>query len=218
MAAKHNLRGPDAHYGGTLSRSGPRYLWPRVPDFQPAATSVSIPAHENSRPGRSDRVHAGRDGAGRAASPEFTHSSQTEWLNSKPLRLDQLRGKVVLVEFWAFECINCRNTQPWLHAIQQRYADKDLVIISVHTPELPEERSTANVRAAVAEQKITNPVMVDGDYSYWKALDNEYWPAFYVIDKHGRIAATAIGEMHVGQARAAELQQAIEKELAADAS
>jgi thiol-disulfide isomerase/thioredoxin len=150
--------------------------------------------------------------------PEFTHSSQADWLNSKPLRLSALRGKVVLIEFWAFECVNCRRTQPWLHAIQQRYADKDFVIVSVHTPELPEERSTANVRAAVAEQQITNPVMVDGDYSYWNALKNQYWPAFYVIDKRCRIAARAIGEMHVGQARAAELERAIEEQLAADAS
>jgi thiol-disulfide isomerase/thioredoxin len=150
--------------------------------------------------------------------PEFTHSSQAEWLNSKPLRLSQLRGKVVLVEFWAFECVNCRRTQPWLHAIQQRYADKDFVIVSVHTPELPEERSIANVRKAVAEQRITNPVMVDDDYSYWNAMKNQYWPAFYVIDKRGRIAARAIGEMHVGQARAAELERAIEEQLAADAS
>ena len=150
--------------------------------------------------------------------PEFTHSSQAEWLNSKPLRLSELRGKVVLIEFWAFECVNCRRTQPWLHAIQQRYADKDFVIVSVHTPELPEERSIANVRKAVAEQRITNPVMVDGDYSYWNAMKNQYWPAFYVIDKRGRIAARAIGEMHVGQARAAELERAIEEQLAADAS
>ena len=150
--------------------------------------------------------------------PEFTHTSQAEWLNSKPLRLGQLRGKVVLIEFWAFDCVNCRRTQPWLHAIQQRYADKDFVIVSVHTPELPEERSVANVRAAVAEQSITNPVMVDGDSTYWNALKNQYWPAFYVIDKHGRIAARAIGEMHAGEARAAELEHAIEEQLAADAS
>lgn len=150
--------------------------------------------------------------------PEFTHPSQSEWLNSKPLRLSQLRGKVVLIEFWAFECVNCRRTQPWLHAIQERYADKDFVIVSVHTPELPDERSIANVRTAVGEQRITNPVMVDGDYSYWNAMKNQYWPAFYVIDKRGRIAAQAIGEMHVGQARAAELEQAIETQLAADAS
>jgi thiol-disulfide isomerase/thioredoxin len=150
--------------------------------------------------------------------PEFTHSSQAQWLNSKPLRLGQLRGKVVLIEFWAFECVNCRRTQPWLHAIQQRYAAKDFVIVSVHTPELPEERSIANVRKAVAEQRITNPVMVDSDYSYWNAMKNQYWPAFYVIDKSGRIAARAIGEMHVGQARAAELERAIEEQLAADAS
>jgi thiol-disulfide isomerase/thioredoxin len=150
--------------------------------------------------------------------PEFTHASQAEWLNSKPLRLNQLRGKVVLIEFWAFECVNCRRTQPWLHAIQQRYADQDFVIVSVHTPELPQERSIANVRAAISEQKITNPVMVDGDYSFWNAMNNQAWPAFYLIDKRGRIAFTAIGEMHIGQARAAELEQAIETELAADAS
>lgn len=150
--------------------------------------------------------------------PEFTHSNQTEWLNSQPLRLSQLRGKVVLIEFWAFECVNCRRSQAWLHAIQQRHADKDFVIVSVHTPELPEERSIANVRAAVSEQKITNPVMVDRDYSYWNAMKNQYWPAFYLIDKRGRIAAAAIGEMHIGQARAAELEQAIEEQLAADAS
>jgi len=150
--------------------------------------------------------------------PEFTHSSQAEWLNSKPLRLSELRGKVVLIEFWAFECVNCRRTQPWLHAIQQRYADKQFVIVSVHTPELPQERSIANVRAAISEQQITNPVMVDGDYSYWNAMGNQYWPAFYVLDKQGRIAARAIGEMHIGQARAAELEHAIEEQLAADAS
>jgi len=162
----------------------------------------------------------GLPGAAQAAprAPEFTHSSQAEWLNSTPLRLGQLRGKVVLIEFWAFECVNCRRTQPWLHAIQQRYADRDFVIVSVHTPELPEERSIANVRAAIAEQRITNPVMVDGDYSYWNAMKNQYWPAFYVIDKRGRIAARAIGEMHAGEARAQELEQAIDEQLAADAS
>lgn len=150
--------------------------------------------------------------------PEFTHTSQADWLNSKPLRVGQLRGKVVLVEFWAFECVNCLRSQPWLHAIQQRYADKDFVIVSVHTPELPEERSIDNVRKAVGQQRITNPVMVDGDYSYWNAMKNQYWPAFYVIDKRGRIADRAIGEMHIGEARAAELEKAIEEQLAADAS
>jgi thiol-disulfide isomerase/thioredoxin len=162
----------------------------------------------------------GLGGVAQAApkAPEFTHSSQAEWLNSTPLRLSQLRGKVVLIEFWAFECVNCRRTQPWLHAIQQRYADKDFVIVSVHTPELPEERSIANVRTAIPEQRITNTEMVDGDYSYWNALKNQYWPAFYVIDKRGRIAARAIGEMHAGEARAKDLERAIEEQLAADAS
>jgi thiol-disulfide isomerase/thioredoxin len=141
--------------------------------------------------------------------PEFTHASSAEWLNSKPLRLKNLRGKVVLIEFWAFDCVNCRRTVPWVHSLQERFGDR-LVIVGVHTPELPEERVTQNVVAAVQSQKIEYPVMLDADYSYWQALDNKYWPAFYVVDKRGRIAAEAIGEMHVGQPRAADFERKIE--------
>ena len=81
----------------------------------------------------------------------------------------------------------------------------------VHTPELPEERVTKNVLDAVRSQKITHPVMLDADYSYWAALDNKYWPAFYVVDKQGRIAAEAIGEMHVGDARAEQFERKIKR-------
>jgi thiol-disulfide isomerase/thioredoxin len=145
-----------------------------------------------------------------AMAPEFTHTASAEWLNSKPLRLEELRGQVVLVEFWAFDCVNCRRTVPWMHAMQKRYGDR-LVIVGVHTPELPEERVRKNVLAAIEAQKITYPVMLDDDYSYWKALDNQYWPAFYVIDRQGRIAAKAIGEMHVGDARAADFERQIDR-------
>jgi thiol-disulfide isomerase/thioredoxin len=150
--------------------------------------------------------------------PEFTHTLASEWLNSQPLRLKTLRGKVVLIEFWAFDCINCRRSGAWVHSVQQRYADRGLVVVGVHTPELPEERSIDNVRAAVAEQHITYPVMVDGDYSYWQAMCNQYWPAFYVVDAQGRIAAHAIGEMHVGEARARGFEQEIEAVLQAAAA
>lgn len=147
--------------------------------------------------------------------PEFTHTSASEWVNSKPLRLKDLRGQVVLIEFWAFECVNCLRSIAWVHSVQERYADRGLVVIGVHTPELPEERSTSKVRAAVAARKITHPVMVDGDASYWQAMRNKYWPAFYVIDAKGRIAARAIGEMHVGEPRAKDFEQEIEAVLAA---
>ena len=94
--------------------------------------------------------------------------------------------------------------------MQERFGDR-LVIVGVHTPELPEERVTKNVLSAVRTQKLTHPVMLDGDYSYWAALDNKYWPAFYVVDKQGRIAAEAIGEMHVGEARADQFERKIKR-------
>jgi thiol-disulfide isomerase/thioredoxin len=146
--------------------------------------------------------------------PEFTHTAKSEWLNSEPLRLKDLRGKVVLIEFWAFDCVNCRRTVPWVHAMQERFGDR-LVIVGVHTPELAEERVTKNVVAAIEAQHISYPVMLDADYSYWNALDNQYWPAFYVVDTQGSIAAEAIGEMHVGQARAGDFERRIEQLIAA---
>ncbi len=150
---------------------------------------------------------AGRAQASAAISaPEFTHTTAGQWLNSPPLKLTELRGQVVLVEFWAFDCVNCRRTVAWLHSVQKKHATQNLKIVAVHTPELAEERSADNVRAAIAQQHINYPVMLDADYSYWKALNNQYWPAFYLIDAQGRIAAQAIGEMHVDEPRAVEFE------------
>jgi thiol-disulfide isomerase/thioredoxin len=142
--------------------------------------------------------------------PEFGHTSSAQWLNSPPLRVAGLRGKAVLVEFWAFECVNCLRSVAWVHSIQEQYKDQDLVVVGVHTP----ERSANNVRNAVAKLNITYPVMLDTDYSYWHAMDNRYWPAFYLIDAQGRVDATAIGEMHVGETRAKEFEAAIAKVVA----
>lgn len=146
--------------------------------------------------------------------PEFTHIGSADWINSQPLRLRNLRGKPVLVEFWAFECVNCLRSIPWVKSVQERYADQGLVVVSVHTPELPQERSAENVRAAVQKFAITHPVMLDTDYSYWNAMKNLYWPAFYLIGPDGRIVADAIGEMHVGHDRARQFEQEIEAVLA----
>jgi hypothetical protein len=99
--------------------------------------------------------------------------------------------------------------------LQSRWSPTRKAIVGVHTPELPQERSAANVSAAVREQNITYPVMLDADYSYWNALNNRYWPAFYVVDAHGNVAAQAIGEMHIGQRRAVEFEQQIEQLLRA---
>jgi thiol-disulfide isomerase/thioredoxin len=149
-----------------------------------------------------------------SAVPEFTHRSKDDWLNSPPLSLRALKGKVVLVEFWAFDCVNCLRTVAWLHSVQEKYATQNFTIVSVHTPELAQERSTDNVIKAIAQQHITYPVMLDGDYSYWNALNNQYWPALYLIDMNGQVVARAIGEMHVGESSALKFEKKIDDALA----
>ncbi len=144
-----------------------------------------------------------------AAAPEFTHTAAVEWINSPPLLLRELRGQVVLVEFWTFDCYNCRNTLPWLKKIHAQYGPRGLKVVSVHTPELPRERDPAHVRAAVLELDISYPVMIDGDSSYWRAMGNRYWPAFYLIGRDGRIVETAIGELHTGRKNADAFEAAL---------
>ena len=146
--------------------------------------------------------------------PEFTHMQAADWLNSAPLTLARLRGKVVLVEVWAFECVNCLNSKAWVEAVAQSKAAAGLVVVAVHTPELSAERSPDDVRAAVARLGIHYPVMMDGDYSYWNALGNQYWPAFYLIGRDGLIHARAIGELHVGDGSARPLEALIDQLLA----
>ena len=148
-----------------------------------------------------------------AKAPEFTHTERTEWINSAPLRLSSLRGSVVLIEFWAFDCVNCRNTLPWLEAVHADYAARGLKMVSVHTPELKQEYAPANVRRVVKELGITYPVMIDADYSYGDAIGNQYWPAFYLVDRRGRIVRTALGELHRGQERGDQMEVAIREQL-----
>ncbi len=116
------------------------------------------------------------------------------WLNSEPLRGADLRGKVVLVEFWTFACGNCRNVEPYVKGWHKRYSEKGLVILSVHTPELHFEKDIKNVRKYVEENGITYPVAVDNDFSTWRAFGNWAWPSFYLIDKRGRIRHQHVGE------------------------
>jgi cytochrome c biogenesis protein CcdA/thiol-disulfide isomerase/thioredoxin len=121
-------------------------------------------------------------------------SGSTEWLNSTPLTPQALRGKVVLVDFWTFNCFNCLNALPYVRAWAEKYRDHGLVVIGVHTPELPFERDIGNVRKAVAHLKIDYPVAIDNDYAIWKAFGNEYWPAAYFVDAEGRIRHHHFGE------------------------
>lgn len=116
------------------------------------------------------------------------------WINSPPLTLAELRGKVVLVDFWTFGCFNCVNTLPAVKRWHEKYAGQGLVVLGVHTPELDFERPHAAVEAAVKEHGITYPVAIDGSYRTWRAFENRYWPAFYFVDRKGVIRHVRFGE------------------------
>jgi thiol-disulfide isomerase/thioredoxin len=118
----------------------------------------------------------------------------TTWLNSAPLTPEELRGKVVAVDFWTYTCINWLRTLPYLRAWAKKYQDHGLVVIGVHTPEFPFEHDLENVRRAVKEMQVTYPVAVDNDYAVWSAFSNHYWPALYLIDAQGRIRHHQFGE------------------------
>jgi thiol-disulfide isomerase/thioredoxin len=118
----------------------------------------------------------------------------TTWINSAPLTPAGLRGKVVLVEFWTFTCINWLRTHPYVRAWAEKYKDQGLVVLGVHTPEFPFERDVENVRRAVQDMKIGYPIAVDSDYAIWRAFRNQYWPAFYFVDAQGRIRHHQFGE------------------------
>lgn len=116
------------------------------------------------------------------------------WLNSQPLRLADLRGKVVLLDMWTFDCINCQHVVPYVEGWYQKYAAQGLVAIGNHFPEFDYERDLGNLNAAVQRLGITYPVAQDNDGATWNAYHNEYWPTLYLIDKRGRIRLMNIGE------------------------
>ncbi|MBN8866340.1 MAG: cytochrome c biogenesis protein DipZ [Solirubrobacterales bacterium] len=127
--------------------------------------------------------------------PEF-HDTQ-RWFNTpgdRPLTMAELRGRVVLIDFWTYTCINCIRTQPWLNAMNARYGDRGLTIIGVHTPEFPFERDAGNVEAAIKRAGIEYPVVQDNDYAVWNSYANQYWPAEYFVDAKGRIRYAHFGE------------------------
>jgi cytochrome c biogenesis protein CcdA/thiol-disulfide isomerase/thioredoxin len=132
-----------------------------------------------------------------------------EWLNSPPLTPQGLRGKVVLIDFWTYSCINCLRAIPYVRAWAQKYKDQGLVVIGVHTPEFAFERNIDNVKRAVRDLKIDYPVAVDSDFKLWRAFDNQYWPAHYFIDTQGRIR-----HHHFGEGEYAESEHVIQQLLA----
>jgi thiol-disulfide isomerase/thioredoxin len=124
------------------------------------------------------------------------------WINSPPLNLSELKGKVILVDFWTYSCINCIRTIPHLNAWESEYGSNGLVIIGVHTPEFQFEHNYTNVKNAAERFGIKYPVAMDNNYSTWDAYGNEYWPADYVIDKNGNIRYASLGEGNYNQTEA----------------
>ena len=113
-------------------------------------------------------------------------SGATSWLNSPPMNLADLRGKVVLIDFWTYTCINWRRTLPYIREWASKYKDQGLVVIGVHTPEFSFEQKLDNVSRATKEMNIGYPVALDNNFQIWRSFSNEYWPALYLIDANGR--------------------------------
>ncbi len=128
-----------------------------------------------------------------------------KWFNSDPLTIKELKGKVVLVDFWTYSCINCQRTMPYLRDWHAKYKDKGLVILGIHSPEFAFERDEKNVAQAIEDFKLKYPIVQDNDFATWQAYDNRYWPAKYLIDKDGIIRYS-----HFGEGKYAETEKAIQ--------
>ncbi|NWJ24354.1 cytochrome c biogenesis protein DipZ [Rhizobium sp. RM] len=174
------------------------------------ASNGTVPLNGANPPFRADLPIEGRapslDGA-------------VEWLNSPPLTAEQLRGKVVLVDFWTYSCINCIRTVPFVRAWAEKYKDQGLVVIGVHSPEFAFEKKIDNVKQAISDFKIGYPVAVDNDYKIWRAFENNYWPAHYLIDAKGQIRYHHFGEGNYRQTEQAiqDLLHEAGSEMAASA-
>jgi thiol-disulfide isomerase/thioredoxin len=176
------------------------------------AASVVYAVRRSSREAHATTPHVGISAGlqpvvARTRAPELVQPRG--FLNRRPFTLASLKGKVVLVDFWTFDCINCQHTIPYLREWYEHYHGAGFEIVGVHTPELPEERNPRDVAAAVRRLGVRWPVVLDPDYATWNAYGNQYWPAQYLIDKHGRIATT-----HIGEGDYAELDAAIRALLA----
>jgi peroxiredoxin len=153
-----------------------------------AAMSVSLFAFW---PGLWTSVSA-QEPVSEAQAPDFTGANR--WYNSAPLTMQELHGKVVLVEFWTRECINCIDVLPHTKALYDKYAKDGLVVVGVHTPEYDEERDPNQLKSAIRQYQITWPLAMDNDNRIWNAYGNHYWPATYLIDQSGHVVYRTVGE------------------------
>lgn len=141
--------------------------------------------------------------------PEFIHTHQQEWINSKPLSKGDLKGQVVLIDIWTFACWNCYRSFPWLNDLENQLKDKPFKIVGIHTPEFDYEKDRTSVIEKAQQFKLHHPIMIDNNAAYWKKLKNQYWPTYYLVDKQGLVRYRFIGETHVGTRKANAIESAI---------
>ncbi len=155
------------------------------------ASSIITPSN-NSQINATPKLQSAALASADNALPDFQGISQ--WLNSTPLSITDLKGDVVLVQFWTLACINCQRTLPYIVRWHQQYAKQGLKVVGIHTPEFAFERETNNIKRALRQHEITYPVPIDNDYKTWKAYNNEYWPHLFLADRQGLIRYDHIGE------------------------
>jgi len=145
--------------------------------------------------------------------PEFTNKNPDHWFNSAPMKRADLEGKVVLIDVWTYDCWNCYRSFPWLNALEKQFAGEDFLVVGIHSPEFAHEKEPDRVAAKIKEFNLHHPVMMDNDFRYWQALNNRYWPAFYLVDRQGRLRHLHVGETHIGDRRAKAIQRQIRQLL-----
>ena len=138
--------------------------------------------------------------------PEFKQPDPAAWINTEPLTLADLKGQVVLIYVWNIDSMNCAASLPWLREMEKKFGARGLRVIDVHTPETAAQKDREVVNARVQDLMIKDPVMLDNDMHYWNALHNHYWPAFYFIDRQGRLRGSFIGETRADDPRAADME------------
>lgn len=143
--------------------------------------------------------------------PEFPVVPPADWLNSGPLTLEKLEGRVLLIHFWTFDCWNCYRSFPWLNSLEELYARDDLVMVGVHSPEFEHERDRDRLERKIREYGISHPVLMDNGFVYWKAMHNRYWPAYYLVDRRGRVRGKFAGETHAGDRQAQAIKTLVDQ-------
>ena len=180
---------------------------PEATETPPATEPAETPAPTATLVAPQEPCEGERGGEVGNCAPEFAGTQ--EWVNSDPFTMESQRGKVVLIDFWTYSCINCIRTLPFLQTWHERYADEGLVIVGVHTPEFEFEKVYDNVVDATVDMGVAWPVVQDNDYVVWGSYDNRFWPAKYLIDKDG-----VIRYRHFGEGKYAETEEEIRRLLA----